>query len=86
MSLMRTAPAIKLLAILVLLALCGAAFADCNGDCHSDQCNHGCTHAIVLAACVVSFEFGRQADVRDGTFSILLSAPRDIFEPPKSAV
>ena len=83
--LMRTDWTARLLAILLLLAVCGVAPADCHGDCDSDQCGYGCTYAIVQSPCRVSFVLAGQAGVCHGTFFILDSTSADIFEPPRFA-
>ena len=69
----------------MLLAVCGAASADCHSDCHSEQCSDGCTHAIVHAACAVGIASAEQAGVCHGAFFILDSTPGDVFEPPRFA-
>ena len=89
MQIMRTAWALQLIALLLLLAIPGAALFDCHGDCEdcSDACNycpHACTHAILQDAPVIATNPDMRAHATDENEAVASFSPSGVFVPPEA--
>ena len=85
---------LKLILIILLLAVCSAAVADCHGDfCNefADNCSQGCehvccTHAILHNVSVIGFSSSYYAYSVETTSAIPHISPDAVFQPPRTAV
>jgi len=89
MHIMKTAWALQLIALLLLLAIPGAALLDCHGDCDDcgaacNYCSHTCTHAILHDALLIAPNPDNRAHAADENEAVANFSPSGVFVPPEA--
>ena len=80
----------KLIAVVLLLAVCGVLTANYYRDCNDDSCVTMCSHASTTVALIddhsIGIDFQSSAHLSYDPYYLPQISPTDVFQPPRATV